>query len=124
MTGPRRVMVSVLALIAVAAPAFAQTFHGGLRGLVRESGGVVPGVAVTLTNEATNVSRQTQTNNVGEYAFANVDPGTYTVKVSMQGFKTVESKGVRIGTQQFVTLDFTLDVGNLQEAVTVESQAT
>ena len=60
----------------------------------------------------------------GEYAFINVDPATYTVKVTMQGFKTVENKGVRIGTQQFVTLDFALEVGNLAESVTVESQAT
>jgi hypothetical protein len=124
MTGSRRVMACVLALIAGAAPAVAQTYHGGLRGLVREQGAVVPGVGVVLINEATNVSRHTQTNNVGEYAFVNVDPATYTVKVTQQGFKTVENKGVRIGTQQFVTLDFALEVGSLQEAVTVESQAT
>jgi ribosomal protein L28 len=92
--------------------------------LVREAGGVIPGAAVTLTSEATNIARHTQTNTVGEYAFVNVDPGTYTVRVSTQGFRTIENKGVRIGTQQFVTLDFTLEVGNLQEAVTVESQAS
>src|SRR5258707_8666049 len=42
----------------------------------------------------------------------------------MPGFKTIENKAVRIGTQQFVTLDFALEVGSLAEAVTVESQAT
>jgi hypothetical protein len=110
--------------LAPATSLLAQTFHGGLRGLVREQGAVVPGASVDLTNEATNVSRHAQTNSVGEYAFANVDPGTYTVKVSMQGFKTIENKGVRIGTQQFVTLDVDLQVGALQEAVTVESQTT
>jgi hypothetical protein len=110
--------------LTAATSSLAQTFHGGLRGIVREAGGVIPAAAVTLTNEATNIARHTQTNTVGEYAFVNVDPGTYTVRVSTQGFKTIENKGVRIGTQQFVTLDFTLEVGNLQEAVTVESQAT
>jgi len=125
MSVSRRVVSCVLALIAAGAtPVLAQTYHGGLRGLVREQGAVVPGAGVDLINEATNVSRHTQTNNVGEYAFINVDPATYTVKVTMQGFKTVENKGVRIGTQQFVTLDFALEVGNLTEAVTVESQAT
>ena len=42
----------------------------------------------------------------------------------MPGFKTIESKGIHIGTQQFVTLDLTLEVGALEEAVTVEGQAT
>jgi hypothetical protein len=113
-----------LAFLAAALPLLAQTFHGGLRGSVREPGGVIPGVSVSLTNEATNVARSTTTNHAGEYAFVNVDPGTYTVKVSMQGFKSIENRGVRIGTQQFITQDFTLEVGNLQEAVTVEGQTS
>ena len=120
MKGSHRWLVYALVLLASATPALAQTFHGGLRGAVREAGGVVPGVTVTLTNEATNASRTVQTNHLGEYAFVNVDPGDYTLKVSMQGFKSVENKGVHIGTQQFLTLDFTLEVGNLQEAITVE----
>src|SRR6266545_7055289 len=115
MTASRRVGSCVLALIvAGAAPVLAQTYHGGLRGLVREQGAVVPGAGVDLINEGTNATRHTQTNTVGEYAFINVDPGTYMVKVTMQGFKSVENKGVRIGTQQFVTLDFALEVGSLQ----------
>jgi hypothetical protein len=117
-------LVAGMLFLAAATSSLAQTYHGGLRGIVREAGGVIPAAAVTLTNEATNAARHTQTNTVGEYAFVNVDPGTYTVRVSTQGFRTLENKGVRIGTQQFVTLDFTLEVGNLQEAVTVESQAT
>jgi hypothetical protein len=121
-----RARVQLLAAVVAlaASPLLAQTYHGGLRGLVREPGGVVPGVSVTLVNEATNVSRTTTTNHAGEYAFVNVEPGTYTAKISMQGFKSIDSRGVRIGTQQFVTLDFTLEVGSLQEAVTVEGQAS
>jgi hypothetical protein len=110
------------AMLATAAPLLAQTYHGGLRGAVRDPDGVSPGAAVTLVNEATNATRHTTTNHVGEYAFVNVDPGTYTVKVSMTGYKTIESKGIRIGTQQFLTMDFTLAVGTLQEEVTVEGQ--
>jgi trimeric autotransporter adhesin len=120
MTGSRRWLACGLAVLACATPALAQTFHGGLRGAVREAGGVVPGVTVTLTNEATSVSRTTQTNHLGEYAFVSVEPGEYTLKVSMPGFKSIENRGIHIGTQQFLTLDFTLEVGNLQEAITVE----
>src|SRR5438093_7527214 len=108
MTGSRRWLACGLVLLASATAALAQTYHGGLRGAVREAGGVVPGASVTLTNEATSASRVAQTNHVGEYAFVNVDPGDYTLKVAMQGFKTIENKGIHISTQQFLTLDFTL----------------
>ena len=120
MKGSRGGLVYALVLLASATTVLAQTYHGGLRGSVREAGGVVPGASVALTNEATNASRTVQTNHLGEYAFVNVDPGDYTLKVSMQGFKSIENKGIHIGTQQFLTLDFTLEVGNLQEAITVE----
>jgi hypothetical protein len=106
--------------VLAAVPLLAQTYHGGLRGAVRESGGVVPGAHVTLLNEANGASRTATTNSAGEYAFVQVEPGTYTVKASQQGFKTIEHKGVRIGTQQFITMDLPLEVGTLQEQVTVE----
>lgn len=96
-----------------------QTFTGGIRGAIRESGNVVPGAAVQLINELTNATRTTHSNNAGEYDFANVAPATYTLKVSMQGFKTVESKGIRIGTQRFITQDVTLEVGTVQESIEV-----
>ena len=47
--------------------AWAQTFTGGVRGVVSDANGVVPGVTVTLLNEATNVSRETVSNEVGQY---------------------------------------------------------
>jgi hypothetical protein len=109
------------ALLAVITPglAFGQGFQGGLRGSVKDSGGVVPGVDVTLTNESTNIARSTTTNERGEYVFAAVDPGTYKMKAVLQGYKTYEQAGLRIGTQQFVTLDVMLEVGRLEENITV-----
>ena len=112
-----------VALLVGSTPVLAQTYHGGLRGAVLESGAAVPGVTITLTNQGTNAARTTQTNNRGEYVFANVDPGTYALRVAIQGFKTIDTKGVRIGTQQFRTLDFTLEIGTLSETVEVEAQA-
>ena len=47
----------------------------------------------------------------GEYIFPNVAPGTYTLKVALQGYKTYQSAGLIVGTQQFLTLDLTLEVG-------------
>ena len=55
--------------VLVSASAGAQQFTGGVRGAVRDPNGVIPGVTVTLTNEATNVSRETVTNEVGQHNF-------------------------------------------------------
>jgi hypothetical protein len=103
--------------------AYAQSAQGGLRGVVKDPQGVIPGVTVTLTNEANNVSRETVTNEVGEYSFPAVDPSTYTVKAGVSGYKTFERKGVRISTQQVVGLDVTLEVGQLEETITVTADA-
>src|SRR5207247_6128641 len=83
----------------------AQQFTGGVRGAVRDANGVIPGVAVTLTNEATNISREVTTNDAGQYNFPAVPPGTYTLKAQITGYKTYTSRGLIVGTQQFVTLD-------------------
>src|SRR5262249_55074606 len=115
-----RATLIVGALLAVISPglAFGQGFQGGLRGAVKDSGGVVPGVDVTMTNESTNIARSTTTNDRGEYVFTNVDPGTYKLKAALQGYKTYEQGGLRIGTQQFLTLDVTMEVGRLEENIT------
>lgn len=116
-------ILALLVVPLVTNAAWAQTFTGGVRGVVSDSGGVVPGVTVTLINEGTGASREAVSNESGAYDFAAVQPGTYTVKAELTGFKTFESKGVRVGTQQFVTMDIKLDVGQLQETITVTGAA-
>jgi hypothetical protein len=103
--------------------AWAQTFTGGLRGAVRDANGVIPGVTVEIVNDATGQAREAVTNEQGEYNFAAVPPGNYTVKASLTGFKTYENRAVRIAAQQFVTLDVLLEVGELQETITVTGAA-
>src|SRR5207342_2223619 len=104
-------------------PLHAQSSQGGLRGTVKDAQGVIPGVSVTLLSEANGVARETITNDRGEYSFPAVEPNTYTVKVSVQGFRSFERKGVRISTQQFVGLDIQLEVGTLAETITVTADA-
>ena len=93
-----------------------------MRGLVKDAQGVVPGVEVTLVNEDTNAARSVTTNEVGEYSFPSVLPGTYSVRASLPGFRTEERKGLRIATQQTLTMDFTLEVGALSEQITVKAE--
>jgi hypothetical protein len=110
-------------LLSSAADVSGQTFQGGLRGAVKDAQGVIPGATVTLTNENTGVSRDTVTNDSGEYSFQALDPGIYGIKASVTGFKSFERRGVRIATQSFVTLDITLEVGALEETITVTADA-
>src|SRR3989475_9603045 len=116
-------MLGALLVVATANAGFGQGFQGGLRGSVKDAGGVIPGVEVALTNEQTNIKRSTVTNERGEYVFANVDPGNYGVKATLQGYKTVDRAGIRIGTQQFLTLDLTMEIGAITENVTVTGSA-
>ncbi|HUQ88440.1 MAG TPA: TonB-dependent receptor [Vicinamibacterales bacterium] len=101
----------------------AQSSQGGLRGTVKDAQGVIPGVTVLLSNDANGIVRETVTNESGEYSFPAVEPATYTVKVSVQGFRSFERQGVRISTQQFVGLDIVLEVGTLSETITVTADA-
>ena len=94
-----------------------------MRGSVKDAQGVIPGVTITLINEANGVTRDTVSNQSGEYSFPALDPSSYTVKAAVQGFKTFERRGIRIGTQQFVTLDITLEVGTVEESITVTADA-
>src|ERR671912_1003604 len=115
--------LALLLVPLVTSTAFAQTFTGAVRGVVSDSGGVVPGVTVTLINEDNGASRDAVSNERGLYDFTAVPPGTYTVKAELTGFKTFENKGIRVGTQQFVQMDIRLDVGQLQETITVTGDA-
>ncbi len=119
----RRFLGAAVCLLLLAAPAWAQQFTGGVRGVVRDANGVIPGVSVTLTNEGSNISRDTVTNDVGQYNFPAVPPGNYTLKAQLSGYKRFESKGLNVGTQQFITLDVALEVGAIEESITVTGQS-
>jgi hypothetical protein len=87
------------------------------------TGAVLAGVKVTLTNQATGVSRSGQTNTSGDYNFVEVQPGTYTVAFEMSGFKRNVQKDVIVDVNQVVTLNSTLQIGQTQEVVEVTSEA-
>src|SRR6266699_1168390 len=118
-----RAMVFFIAFLAVSVASLGQGFQGGLRGSARDAGGaLVPGLEIKLTNESTSLSRTTVTNDSGEYSFAALDPGSYRLNASLTGFRVIDLTGIRVGTQQFVTLDLKLEVGALAEAISVTAE--
>jgi outer membrane receptor protein involved in Fe transport len=103
---------------------FAQSTGGRILGRVADpSGAMLAGVKVTATNEATGVSRETLTNDSGDYAFPAVPVGTYTLSFDLTGFKTNVRKGVLVELNQVVTLNSSLQIGQTKETVEVTSEA-
>ena len=115
-------LAAVLVILSVAGLA-AQSSTGSLRGQVKDAQGVIPGATVALVNDANGTSRETVTNESGEYSFPALDPAGYTVRVAVPGFRTFERKGVRVSTQAALSLDVTLEVGSLEETITVTADA-
>jgi trimeric autotransporter adhesin len=99
---------------------FGQNFVGCVRGLVQDPGGAVIGDSkVTLTNEATGVARNTTSNALVEYNFAQLEPATYSVSVEAPGFKKLTRPGVIVGTAETVTVDLKMEIGQITESVQV-----
>jgi outer membrane receptor protein involved in Fe transport len=102
-------------------PATAQLTRGFISGIVTDSsGGILAGVQVTITNTATNISRETITNDLGLYRFTAIEPGDYTIEFKLPGFEDRKVAGVPVNTAQEVTINQTLGVG----AVTAEVSVT
>src|SRR6266700_7091301 len=87
------------------------------------SGAILAGVKVMLVNEATNVSRDTKTNENGDYDFVEVPVGTYRLEFDLTGFKKNVRRGVSLDINQVITLNMTMQVGATQEVVDVTSEA-
>jgi hypothetical protein len=116
------VVIAVLVAVLVAAPVFAQSqaANGSIEGTVSDSsGGVLPGVTVTITNSDTGAQRVVVTNESGLYRALLLPLGTYRVVAELQGFKKYEESGVRLSAGQTAVVNVTLGVGTLSELVTV-----
>ena len=115
----RRWLVLVCLLFTARAQAQVQT--GSITGIVSDtSGAVLPGVVVTITGDRLIEGAQTYTTDAtGAYRFDRLPPGDYHVKFELQGFKTVEQADVRINAAFVATINAKLEVGSLEETITV-----
>src|SRR5688572_25286187 len=113
------------ALVAgVGTPAFAQggTTASSIIGTVSDpSGAVIPGASVTVKNNATQTQYTATTNDQGGFTILSVDPGIYTMTVTLMGFKTAVVNDVRVTAAQPAPVRVTLAVGGLEETVVVNS---
>lgn len=117
----------LLLVVASASPVFAQGgagSTGSIQGEVTdESGGVLPGVTVTVSGDAMMGTRTDTTNAQGIYRFLGLPAGTYTLKFNLAGFGEVSKAGVRIGIGVTANIAAKLGVQNLSETVNVSGEA-
>src|SRR5246127_1652602 len=115
--------VALLLMLVIPNRASAQA-TATLNGVVRDaSGAVISRASVTLRNEETGTERASLTNEAGLYVFISVQPGEYSLTVRKAGFTTATQARLHVLVNQASTEDFTLAVGSLQQAVTVEASA-
>ncbi len=117
-------LFSLICLQVSRIPAAAQASTGAINGTVSDpSGSAVPEAAITLRNVGTSAEQQAVTNGEGRYVFATVQPGTYTLRISKQGFSTLTENQFQLAVNQTATQDFTLQLGATNQQVTVEATA-
>src|ERR1700730_5337883 len=122
----RRLFLTISLTLAMAWPtgARAQAVKGSLLGTVTDSSGfVLPGVTVTTTEVSTNLSYSTVTNESGYYTFSNLKDGTYRVTSELSGFKRTVRDGVEVPVNATVRVDLRMEVGALEESVTVVAES-
>ena len=84
---------------------------------------VVPQAPVVLRNTGTGIEQRVATNESGQYRFLNVAPGSYTLQISVTGFKTVNLEPFKLDVNQNLTHDVRLEVGEISQQGEVKDQA-
>lgn len=120
----QRTVVSLVLMIGwCTVAAMAQETRASLSGTVMDSSGaVVVGVTLKLTNTEIGVSFTSETNASGQYRFLFLNPGTYSLVVTMSGFKSFERDKIELHVAQAAGIDISLQVGAMSESVTVASE--
>lgn len=123
----KRVSVVLLFLISLLGltPAFAQTSTtGAVAGLVTDqTGAVVPGALVVLSNVATGAVQQARTSGSGDYRFDLIPPGNYVISVTQAGFARLESH-VTVANATVLGADLKLQLGTSSEMISVDAVAS
>ena len=115
-----RIVSWLVVLLLSATAAAAQQGTSELRGrVIDDQGAVLPGVAVTVTNQATGMFRETVSSADGSFIASGLVPGTYRATAELQGFKKFDRAELRLEVGKTTSIDVTMSVGGLEETVSV-----
>ena len=108
----------VVLLLAVSAALFGQADRGSITGTITDStGAAVPGVALSLQNQATNLTYSTVASGSGSYSFLNLPIGMYTLTAAAKGFQRSEARGIQVQVNQQSRVDLALQVGEVTQTI-------
>jgi hypothetical protein len=124
----RALLCAVLVLVGfvlVPSLAQAQILYGSIVGQVTDpQKAALPGVAVTATNTGTAFKAEAVTDGTGNFVFRNLQPGTYDIKATLEGFKELHQTGLAVTAGNPRRVDLTLQLGGMQETITVTAEST
>jgi len=104
--------------------AVAQVSTGTISGVVRdETGGVIPGAVVRVSNVETGIARNVSTNAQGRYTAPSLTVGDYELQAEAAGFRVEVRRGIRLTVGRQAVVDFALQVGSVAESVEVTGEA-
>src|SRR5271155_2515259 len=122
-TSALRALAVALLFLVIHLPLFAQTYTGRISGtLTDQSGGVMPGAAIVITDVQRGTVRTLTTDDAGEYVAPDLVPGDYKIVASAKGFKTVERRNILLEVATDLRIDFTLLPGEASETVIVTEE--
>src|SRR4051794_676633 len=115
-------IVLALALSCAAVLASAQTFRGGIQGLVKDAtGAALPGATVTVQSTDIGLVRTAITDSAGSFNLPELPPGEYAVTGTLTGFRAQTARGVRVVVSAFTRVDLALALGDVAESVDVSA---
>ncbi len=115
----------LLGTLATIQPVGAQQTSGTLLGSISDSTGAsMAGVAIRVTNLATNIQRDVQTDAAGNYRIPSLPAGNYRLRVSKEGFQLQQIESLALQVEQAARYDFALKIGNITETVDVVASST
>ncbi|WP_158751011.1 TonB-dependent receptor [Acidobacterium sp. S8] len=117
----RPILYLTLAASMGSLPIHSQSTFGSIVGTIRDSSNaVVSGASVNLTNTETAISRDTTTNQSGDYSFTNLNPGKYEVHIVASGFEKVEFFNLDLQSRETKRVDAALKIGKASDTITVQ----
>jgi hypothetical protein len=116
---PYRALLALVIALAVVPPASGERLTGSLRGRITDKAGFpLPGAFLYVSSDALLGRKNYITTESGDYAFLNLNPGTYRITVEMPGFKTVNVEKIQVDTGKALTLNVKLESTEIEEEVT------